>query len=76
MILAQKPLEALFTGETYIDVTFLTDRLPTDDEKHVASAYAVSLAAMLSRLHFAASAVPAVLFAHLHHAQGTTNRGS
>lgn len=35
-------MEALFIGQTYIDVTFLTDRLPTGDEKHVASAYAVS----------------------------------
>jgi sugar/nucleoside kinase (ribokinase family) len=37
-----KTVEALFIGQTYIDVTFLTDRLPTGDEKHVASAYAVS----------------------------------
>jgi sugar/nucleoside kinase (ribokinase family) len=36
------PVQALFIGQTYIDVTFLTDRLPTGDEKHVASAYAVS----------------------------------
>jgi sugar/nucleoside kinase (ribokinase family) len=35
-------MRALFIGQTYIDVTFLTDRLPTGDEKHVASAYAVS----------------------------------
>ena len=35
-------MEALFIGQTYIDVTFLTDRLPTGDEKHVASDYAVS----------------------------------
>jgi hypothetical protein len=35
-------MQALFIGQTYIDVTFLTDRLPTDDEKHVASDYAVS----------------------------------
>ena len=35
-------MHALFIGQTYIDVTFLTDRLPTGDEKHVASAYAVS----------------------------------
>jgi sugar/nucleoside kinase (ribokinase family) len=37
-----KTVQALFIGQTYIDVTFLTDRLPTGDEKHVASAYAVS----------------------------------
>ncbi|HWW47898.1 MAG TPA: sugar kinase [Xanthobacteraceae bacterium] len=35
-------MQALFIGQTYIDVTFLTDRLPTGDEKHVASAYSVS----------------------------------
>ncbi|MEX0589560.1 MAG: sugar kinase, partial [Xanthobacteraceae bacterium] len=35
-------MRALFIGQTYIDVTFLTDRMPTGDEKHVASAYAVS----------------------------------
>ena len=35
-------VQALFVGQTYIDVTFLTDRMPTGDEKHVASAYAVS----------------------------------
>lgn len=39
---ATPPVQALFIGQTYIDVTFLTDRLPTGDEKHVASAYAVS----------------------------------
>ena len=36
------PMQALFIGQTYIDVTFLTDRMPTGDEKHVASAYAIS----------------------------------
>jgi sugar/nucleoside kinase (ribokinase family) len=36
------PMQALFIGQTYIDITFLTDRLPTGDEKHVASEYAVS----------------------------------
>jgi sugar/nucleoside kinase (ribokinase family) len=35
-------MQALFIGQTYIDVTFLTDRMPTGDEKHVASEYAVS----------------------------------
>jgi sugar/nucleoside kinase (ribokinase family) len=35
-------VQALFIGQAYIDVTFLTDRLPTGDEKHVASSYAVS----------------------------------
>ena len=35
-------MQALFIGHTYIDVTFLTDRMPTGDEKQVASNYAVS----------------------------------
>jgi sugar/nucleoside kinase (ribokinase family) len=35
-------MQAFFIGQTYIDVTFLADRMPTGDEKHVASAYAVS----------------------------------
>ena len=37
-------MHALFIGQTYIDVTFLTDRLPVGDEKHVASAYATDRA--------------------------------
>src|SRR3979409_2304699 len=36
------PMQALFIGQTYIDVTFVTDRLPVGDEKHVASDYAIS----------------------------------
>jgi hypothetical protein len=28
-------MQALFIGQTYIDVTFLTDRMPTADQKHV-----------------------------------------
>jgi sugar/nucleoside kinase (ribokinase family) len=35
-------MQTLFIGQTYIDVTFLTDRIPTGDEKFVASAYAIS----------------------------------
>lgn len=35
-------MEALFIGQSYIDVTFITDHLPKGDEKSVASAYAVS----------------------------------
>jgi sugar/nucleoside kinase (ribokinase family) len=35
-------MDALFIGQTYIDVTFLADRLPTGDEKTVARDYAVS----------------------------------
>jgi sugar/nucleoside kinase (ribokinase family) len=35
-------MQALFIGQTYIDVTFLTDSLPTGDEKTVARDYAIS----------------------------------
>lgn len=35
-------MEALFVGHTYIDITFLTDRIPAGDEKAVASEYAIS----------------------------------
>src|SRR5687768_10173856 len=35
-------MEALFIGQTYIDVTFVVDRIPTGDEKVVADDYAVS----------------------------------
>ena len=35
-------MEALFIGQTYIDVTFLTGGIPTGDEKVVAQDYAVS----------------------------------
>ena len=35
-------MEALFIGQSYIDVTFIADRLPTGDEKDVARDYAVS----------------------------------
>ncbi len=35
-------MQALFIGQTYIDVTFLADRMPTGDEKTVARDYAVS----------------------------------
>jgi sugar/nucleoside kinase (ribokinase family) len=35
-------MQALFIGQTYIDVTFITDQMPIGDEKHVAKAYAVS----------------------------------
>ena len=35
-------MEALFIGQTYIDVTFIADRIPTGDEKDVARDYAVS----------------------------------
>jgi sugar/nucleoside kinase (ribokinase family) len=35
-------MQALFIGQTYIDVTFLADHIPEGDEKAVASEYAVS----------------------------------
>jgi sugar/nucleoside kinase (ribokinase family) len=35
-------MEALFIGQTYIDVTFIADRIPTGDEKDVARDYAIS----------------------------------
>jgi sugar/nucleoside kinase (ribokinase family) len=35
-------MHALFIGQTYIDVTFLVDRIPIGDEKAVARDYAVS----------------------------------
>ena len=35
-------MDALFIGQAYIDVTFLTDHMPTGDEKYVAQDFAVS----------------------------------
>ncbi|MFN3687813.1 sugar kinase [Salinarimonas sp.] len=35
-------MEALFVGQAYIDVTFITDRMPEGDEKTVAQDYAIS----------------------------------
>ncbi len=35
-------MQALFIGQTYIDVTLLTDHIPVGDEKNVARDYAVS----------------------------------
>jgi sugar/nucleoside kinase (ribokinase family) len=35
-------MHALFVGQTYIDVTFLADEIPTGDEKAVARDYAIS----------------------------------
>jgi sugar/nucleoside kinase (ribokinase family) len=35
-------MQALFIGQTYIDVTFVTDHLPVGDEKTVAEDYAIS----------------------------------
>ena len=35
-------MQTLFIGQTYIDVVFITDHIPTGDEKYVAQDYAVS----------------------------------
>ncbi|MBO6757091.1 MAG: sugar kinase [Roseibium sp.] len=35
-------MQALFIGQAYIDITFLTDVMPTGDEKAIAEDYAVS----------------------------------
>ena len=35
-------MQALFIGQAYIDITFLTDRIPRGDEKTVARDYAVA----------------------------------
>jgi sugar/nucleoside kinase (ribokinase family) len=35
-------MQSLFIGQTYIDVTFIADRIPTGDEKAVAHDYAIS----------------------------------
>ena len=35
-------MQTLFIGQTYIDVTFIADRIPTGDDKDVARDYAVS----------------------------------
>ncbi|WP_068081794.1 sugar kinase [Polycladidibacter stylochi] len=35
-------MKALFIGQTYIDVTFLADTMPTGDDKTIANDYAVS----------------------------------
>ena len=35
-------MDALFIGQAYIDITFLTDRIPTGDEKTIAHDYSVS----------------------------------
>src|SRR5262249_61907077 len=40
--LAGHDMDALFIGQTYIDVTFIIDGIPTGDEKMVARDYALS----------------------------------
>jgi sulfofructose kinase len=43
-------MHALFIGQAYIDITFLADLLPTDDEKTVARDYAVSFGGNVGRM--------------------------
>jgi sulfofructose kinase len=38
----QNAMQALFIGQAYIDITFVTDTMPTGDDKTVARDYAVS----------------------------------
>ena len=40
--IAEHRVQALFIGQTYIDITFLTDEIPSGDEKTVARDYAVA----------------------------------
>ncbi len=48
-------MEALFIGHAYIDVTFLTDTLPTGDDKTIADDYAVSYGGNAVTAAFAAA---------------------
>ena len=48
-------MEALFIGQTYIDVTLLTDAMPTGDDKTVAKDYAVSFGGNAVTAAFACS---------------------
>lgn len=48
-------MEALFIGHAYIDVTFLTDTLPTGDDKTIADDYAVSFGGNAVTAAFAAA---------------------
>jgi sugar/nucleoside kinase (ribokinase family) len=48
-------MEALFVGHTYIDVTMLTDKVPTGDAKDVAKDYAVSFGGNAVTAGFACS---------------------
>ena len=50
-------MEALFIGQTYIDVTFLADEIPTGDDKAVARDYAISFGGNAVTAAFAASRV-------------------
>jgi sulfofructose kinase len=48
-------MEALFIGHAYIDVTFITDTLPTGDDKTIADDYAVSYGGNAVTAAFAAA---------------------
>ena len=48
-------MQALFIGQAYIDITFLTDELPTGDEKTIARDYAVSFGGNAVTAGFAAA---------------------
>lgn len=48
-------MQALFIGQAYIDITFLTDSLPTGDEKTIARDYAVSFGGNAVTAGFAAA---------------------
>jgi sugar/nucleoside kinase (ribokinase family) len=48
-------MQALFIGQTYIDVTFLADRIPAGDEKAVAEDFAVSFGGNAVTAAFACS---------------------
>lgn len=48
-------MEALFIGHAYIDVTFLTDTIPTGDDKTIADDYAVSFGGNAVTAAFAAA---------------------
>lgn len=48
-------MEALFIGHAYIDVTFITDTIPTGDDKTIADDYAVSYGGNAVTAAFAAA---------------------
>lgn len=48
-------MEALFIGHAYVDITFLTDHLPTGDEKTIADEYAVAFGGNATTAAFCAA---------------------
>lgn len=48
-------MEALFIGHAYIDITFLTDHVPTGDEKTIADDYAVAFGGNATTAAFCAA---------------------